>query len=289
MSDSFIPYQDPGTTSRKLDSESVVVGANTVGRQRVQISGRKADDILPVDADKGIAVSGAQPAATAQAITTAGAQTAVEVANYAQVLITFRGTYSNFNFYLEASPDGVNYFPIDFSIFDAVVPTFHRLSWYEGGILSEGYWANDNVSFYIVAAVAGFTHVRLNVGELDSGTVEATITPTNSRISEPVLVEAVDKPLPVDPFLADGWPKFATTNKTTVPTAGTSVLLLQNSNFRYLTIKALKSNTGLIYVRNPSLTSSNGFQLSAGESISLWSSTRVAKQSTSAHRSMERA
>jgi hypothetical protein len=39
MSDSYIPYQDPTTVNRKLDSESITVGANTVERERVQIAG----------------------------------------------------------------------------------------------------------------------------------------------------------------------------------------------------------------------------------------------------------
>jgi phage tail protein X len=48
MADSFIPYQDPAITSRKLDSESLVVGANTVERERMQLVGRLAAQIAEV-------------------------------------------------------------------------------------------------------------------------------------------------------------------------------------------------------------------------------------------------
>lgn len=56
--------------------------------------------------------------------------------------------------------------------------------------------------------------------------------------------------------------------KTTVTTAGTRVQLGTNT-CSSITIKALSTNTGLIYVGTSTVASSNGFQLSAGESISL--------------------
>jgi hypothetical protein len=39
MSDSFLAYQNPISTDKKLDSESLTVGANTVERERVEIAG----------------------------------------------------------------------------------------------------------------------------------------------------------------------------------------------------------------------------------------------------------
>lgn len=57
--------------------------------------------------------------------------------------------------------------------------------------------------------------------------------------------------------------------KTNVTTAGTRVALAGSQVIKSVTIKALVGNTGLIYVGNSSVSSSNGFQLSPGDSISL--------------------
>jgi len=48
VADSYIPYQDPTTVNRKLDSESLAVGLNTVERERVQVSGASALEIASV-------------------------------------------------------------------------------------------------------------------------------------------------------------------------------------------------------------------------------------------------
>ena len=58
------------------------------------------------------------------------------------------------------------------------------------------------------------------------------------------------------------------TNQFAVATAGTAVQLQTNTTLS-LTIKALAGNTGLIYVGDSSVDSSSGFELSAGDSISL--------------------
>jgi len=39
MADSFLAYQNPSTTDKKLDSESLTVGANIVERERIQVAG----------------------------------------------------------------------------------------------------------------------------------------------------------------------------------------------------------------------------------------------------------
>lgn len=57
--------------------------------------------------------------------------------------------------------------------------------------------------------------------------------------------------------------------KKTVTTAGTRVTLASSQAVKSVTIKALATNTGLIYVGDSSVSSSNGYQLSAGESISI--------------------
>lgn len=57
--------------------------------------------------------------------------------------------------------------------------------------------------------------------------------------------------------------------KTTVTTAGTAVVLGSSTAIVSVTVRALASNTNKIYVGSASVSSSNGFQLSPQESISL--------------------
>ena len=58
------------------------------------------------------------------------------------------------------------------------------------------------------------------------------------------------------------------TNQFAVATAGTAVQLQSNATLS-LTIKALAANTGLIYVGGSSVDSTSGFELSAGDSVSI--------------------
>lgn len=55
--------------------------------------------------------------------------------------------------------------------------------------------------------------------------------------------------------------------KTIVTTAGVRVQLSSNTS-QAVTIKALSTNTGIIYIGNVSVSASNGHQLSAGDSES---------------------
>lgn len=52
MADSFLPYKNPDTTDKKLDSESLTVGSDTVERERIQIAGKSAAEIQDVKNDK---------------------------------------------------------------------------------------------------------------------------------------------------------------------------------------------------------------------------------------------
>lgn len=67
MSNSFLGYQNPTTTDKKLDSESLTVGSNTVERERVQISGAADTEIArvknsePASTDHGLVVREVQP------------------------------------------------------------------------------------------------------------------------------------------------------------------------------------------------------------------------------------
>ena len=61
-----------------------------------------------------------------------------------------------------------------------------------------------------------------------------------------------------------------TTGQTTVATSGTRVVLASSSAVNYnVVIKALAANTGTIYVGNSSVSSSVGFTLAAGESVTI--------------------
>lgn len=64
-------------------------------------------------------------------------------------------------------------------------------------------------------------------------------------------------------------PTTVLNGKTIVTTAGTRVALAASTTCVSVTVKALITNTGLIYVGNSTVSSSNGLQLSAGDTISL--------------------
>jgi hypothetical protein len=57
--------------------------------------------------------------------------------------------------------------------------------------------------------------------------------------------------------------------KTTVTTAGTAVQLASSTTIGSVTVRALASNTGKIYVGSSSVSSANGFQLSPQETVSV--------------------
>ena len=59
------------------------------------------------------------------------------------------------------------------------------------------------------------------------------------------------------------------TGKKTVPTAGTPVVLAAAQPVTSVTVKALSTNTGTIYVGNSAVASTNGFQLAKSDSVSL--------------------
>lgn len=56
MADSFVGIAEPGSITAKIDAESLVVGANTVLRERIQIAGATALQIAGVDATNGLDV-----------------------------------------------------------------------------------------------------------------------------------------------------------------------------------------------------------------------------------------
>lgn len=57
MADQFIAIDEPAVTDKKLDTTELTVGANTVQRERVNITGAAAADIAPVSATDGLLVN----------------------------------------------------------------------------------------------------------------------------------------------------------------------------------------------------------------------------------------
>jgi hypothetical protein len=57
--------------------------------------------------------------------------------------------------------------------------------------------------------------------------------------------------------------------RTVVPSAGTAVPLSTSTAVKTITIRALNSNTGKVYVGSSSVNSSNGFQCMPDETISI--------------------
>lgn len=55
--------------------------------------------------------------------------------------------------------------------------------------------------------------------------------------------------------------------QTTVTTAGTQVVLAASQAIKYVLVKALQANSGLIYVGKSDVDSTNGFELSAREQV----------------------
>jgi hypothetical protein len=57
MADSYLSFQNPTSTDKKMDTEQLTVGSNIVQRERVQIAGTGADEIAPVSATDGLTVN----------------------------------------------------------------------------------------------------------------------------------------------------------------------------------------------------------------------------------------
>lgn len=134
---------------------------------------------------------------------------------------------------------------------------------------------------------------RAQVGTLEDGTTRgryATVTASNalkvdgSAVTQPVSLASVPShavtnagTFAVQAAQSGTWnvnstpvsPATLYNGKKTVTTAGTRVTLASSTTVQSVTIKALASNTGTIYVGDTSVASTNGFQLSAGETVSL--------------------
>jgi len=58
-------------------------------------------------------------------------------------------------------------------------------------------------------------------------------------------------------------------NGKTTTNSGSAVVIKSDTTIRSVTVKALNSNTGLVYVGNSGVSSANGYELQAGESLDI--------------------
>jgi len=109
------------------------------------------------------------------------------------------------------------------------------------------------------------TAVDVNSGNKSAGTLRIVIATDQPQLTNALKVDgsAVNQPIVLDT------PTGITHGKTTVTTAGTRVALASSTAVKSVTIKALVTNTGTIYVGGNTVSSSNGFQLAAGEAVSM--------------------
>lgn len=100
-----------------------------------------------------------------------------------------------------------------------------------------------------------------------SGSVSVSNFPTTQPISGSVSVSNFPATQPVSGTVGITQPTAIAAGRTTVTTAGTRVQMASVALVAGVTIKALPTNTGLIYIGGATVSSSNGFILSARESV----------------------
>lgn len=100
-----------------------------------------------------------------------------------------------------------------------------------------------------------------------AGTVNVGNFPATQPVSGSVSVGNFPATQPISGTVGITQPTAISSGRTTVTTAGTRVQMASVVLTSGATIKALPTNTGLIYVGNVGVTSANGFILSARESV----------------------
>lgn len=117
----------------------------------------------------------------------------------------------------------------------------------------------------------GGTNVDTNSGNKSAGTQRVVLATDQPQLTNALKVDgsAVTQPVSGTVTTTETVPTTIYNGKKTVTTAGTRVTLASSQAVKSVTIKALSTNTGFIYVGDTSVASTNGFQLSAGETISM--------------------
>lgn len=100
-----------------------------------------------------------------------------------------------------------------------------------------------------------------------AGTVNVGNFPATQPVSGSVSVSNFPATQPISGTVGITQPTAISSGRTTVTTAGTRVQMASVALVAGATIKALPTNTGLIYVGNVGVTSANGFILSPRESV----------------------
>lgn len=125
-------------------------------------------------------------------------------------------------------------------------------------IFDDNYYNNGGGGAAVQESLISNDRVKVDVG-------------TNINVGEVEVKNDAGNPVPISGTVTttETVPTTIYNGKKTVTTAGTRVTLASSQAVKSVTIKALSTNTGLIYVGDTSVASTNGFQLSAGETISM--------------------
>lgn len=117
----------------------------------------------------------------------------------------------------------------------------------------------------------GGTNIDTNSGNKSAGTQRVVLATDQPQLTNALKVDgsAVTQPVSGTVTTTESAPTTIYNGKKTVTTAGTRVVLAASQAVKSVTIKALSTNTGFIYVGDTSVASTNGLQLEAGETISL--------------------
>lgn len=202
--------------------------------------------------------------------------TANNLDGYGNTLISINGTYGTATAIFEGSDDG-------------------GTTWYtvqaardNTNVIETGYTTLTNISQTWQINNPGFDSLRIRSTAVASGTVNVRLSSSAAPVASGTII-GLGTSIPtgtnvIGHIIADTGSTTAVTGtvataevapttvangKTTVTTAGTRVVLASSTAVKSVSIKALATNTGTIYIGSSSVSSSNGFQLAAGDTVSL--------------------
>lgn len=117
----------------------------------------------------------------------------------------------------------------------------------------------------------GGTNIDTNSGSKSAGTQRVVLATDQPQLTNALKVDgsAVTQPVSGSVTTTETVPTTIYNGNKNVTTAGTRVTLASSTSCKSVTIKAKIANTGTIYVGDTSVSSSNGFALAAGETVSL--------------------
>lgn len=200
----------PDSTGKKVDASELVVGSNTVERQRVVIGDDAAAGGLaavkataPTGTEQALVVrpipsgtqtmQGVQDTATVGSITSATSVVGpLSVVQRNVVTISIMGTYAGVTFIIEASDDGgTSWFPLQ--VIDNAT-----------GQAGSSWTPGTNAAASYDAAIGGYTHCRVRATAWTSGT--ATVRLTAQSFAYDPVVAALSQGLAANASAARGFP-----------------------------------------------------------------------------------